>query len=194
MRIVINIILLLAVVGLSYMLYDSIAEPIEFKEAWKARETKVKTQLEKIRTAQVAYKNIVGEYAPTFDTLQKVLSTEEFVVRSVIGDPDDPNAKLIITETRVNALDSMTRLGIDLADIRYVPYTDNQEFDLTAKVLDEYQNAKNIPVLQVSVRIKDYMGPWADPDFSKYDANYKPNYTTKFGDLTRPSTDGNWRK
>lgn len=195
MRIVINIILFLAVVGLSYLLYDSIATPIQFREAWKERESKVASKLDKIRKAQIAYKSIKDEYAPTFDELENVLSTDSFKLVAVVGDPDDPNAKIQYITTFVNAKDSMQRVGIDVEELRYVPYTDNQEeFTMEAKVLPEYQKVKDVPVVQAGVRIRDYMGQWGNKKYAMYDPQYNPDALTKFGSLTAPTTDGNWRK
>ena len=194
MRFLINIVLLAAVVGLSYLLYTSIAEPIQFRTEWTDRERTVKTKLEQIRDAQIAFKGIVGEYAGSFDTLEEVLKTGTFEIVSVIGDPDDPNAVLTRVTTSVNALDSMKTLGINLDSLRYVPYTNGQEFDIEARVLPEFQNAKNIPVVRVGVKISDYMGKWGSNEFKKYDNFYDPNKRTQFGDLNKPSTNGNWRQ
>ena len=194
MKIVINILLTAAVCGLIYLLYQSIAEPIQFEEEWAKRERKVANQLEDVRTAQLAFKDIVGYYAPNFDTLVEVLKTENFKIKNVIGDPDDPNSNYREFTTEVNALDSMNTLGIRLDSLQFIPYTDGKEFDLVAKVLPEYQNAKNIPVLKVSALVGDYMGAWAHPRYNRYNKNYNPNSILFFGDLGKPTTDGNWRK
>lgn len=194
MRIAINIVLVLAIVGLSYLLYASIAEPIQFRTEWRDRETAVKKKLEKIRDAQVAYKSIKGTYASSFDSLALVLQSDSFELVAIEGDPNDPNAQVKRTVTYVNALDSMQRLGINLDSLRYVPFTDGIEFEVKADVLDEYQNAKNIPVVEVGVRIKDYMGKYGSKKYAMYDQSYDPNSFTKFGDLLKPSTNGNWRK
>ena len=193
MRIVINILLFLVVVALGYLLYQSLSEPILFESEWAKRENAVKNKLMQIRDAQIAYKSIKGEYAPTFDDLTKVLTEEKFEIKSVIGDPDDPNSNYQTITTYVNAVDSMQSLGINLDSLMYVPFSDSS-FVMNALVLEEYQNAKNIPVMECKVRIRDYMGPYADPKFSRYNKQYKPETYTKFGDLTTPSTDGNWRK
>lgn len=194
MRIAINIVLVLAIVGLSYLLYASIAEPIQFRTEWRDRETVVKRKLENIRDAQVAYKSIKGTYAPSFDSLALVLQSDSFELVAIEGDPNDPNAEVKRTTTYVNALDSMARLGISLDSLRFVPFTDGQEFEIQADILDEYQNAKNIPVVRVGVRIKDYMGKYGSKKYAMYDQAYDPNGFTMFGDLTKPSTNGNWRK
>ncbi|MGB0862791.1 MAG: hypothetical protein ACPG19_06160 [Saprospiraceae bacterium] len=175
-------------------MYQGIAEPIQFRSEWRDREEAVRDQLIQIRDAQIAYKSIVGKYAPTFDTLEQVLRTEKFVIKSLSGDPEvDENVVEIITE--LSALDSMTTLGINLDSLRFVPYTNGIVFDMESKVLEEYQSAKNIPVIKVTANVKDYMGKWATPKYSKYDGNYDPKRGKLFfGDLNKPSTNGNWRQ
>lgn len=194
MKIAINIVLFLVAAALAYVLYQGIAEPIQFRSEWRDREGAVKDQLEKVRDAQIAYKSIVGRYASTFDSLEQTLKTESFIIKSLSGDPEvDANVVEIIT--KVSALDSMTTLGINLDSLRYIPYTNGLVFDMETKVLDEYQNAKNIPVIKVSANVRDYMGPWAKMKYAKYDDAYKPKTAkTEFGDLNKPSTNGNWRQ
>ena len=99
----------------------SIAEPIQFKDEWTTRERKVADKLENVRKAQIAFKDIVGYYAPNFDTLALVLKTEKFKIKTTIGDPDDPtsNYREFITETP--AIDSMNTMCINLDSLGYIP-------------------------------------------------------------------------
>ncbi len=194
MKIVLNILLTAAVLGLVYLLYVSIAEPIQFKEEWKLRERKVANQLEDVRKAQIAFKDIVGYYATTFDTLAQVLKTENFKIKTTIGDPDDPNSNFREFYTEVPAIDSINAMGINLDSLAYIPYSDGEEFTIIAKVLPEYQSAKNIAVISVSTTVETYMGPWGAKRFNRYDAMYNPKAKLFFGNLEKPSTDGNWRK
>lgn len=194
MKIVLNILLTAAVLGLVYLLYTSIAEPIQFREEWRVRERKVADKLEDVRTAQIAFKDIVGYYAPNFDTLAQVLKTQNFTIKATIGDPDDPNSNYREFTTTRSALDSMNTLGIDLDNLAKVPYSDNAEFTIVTKILAEYQSAKNIAVLSVYTPVETYMGEWANPRFSQYEPTYNPKDKLYFGNLEKPSTDGNWRK
>lgn len=194
MKILINLLLTLVVAGLGWVLYNSIAEPIQFGEEWRAREKKVSKKLEQVRTAQLAFKDIVGYYATSFDTLSTVLKSSNFEIKTIIGDPNAENADFKVITSYVPTLDSMTALGINLDSLQYIPYTDGKTFDIEAKVLPEYQNAKNIPVVMVSTVVGDYMGPWNNKKYNKYDQTYNPKAKLFFGNLGAPSTDGNWRK
>ncbi len=193
MRLVINLVLVLIALFLVYALYESIREPIAFKSETEKRRNAVTTKLMKIRTAQEAYRDITGEFAPNFDTLADVLANGDFRIIKVLGDPDDPNFRGTITydTTYSPAKDSMRRLlGMNNFDsLRYCPYS-NVSFDIEAKVI-EYQKTK-VPVVQVGTPWKNFMGKFADPSYKRYDQNYDPEKPIKFGNLYAPNLAGNW--
>lgn len=193
MRIVIDIVLIAVIAGLVYLLYANIQEPIEFKNEKQKRERAVINKLIEVRQAQEHYRSITGEFASNFDTLKEVLSTGEFMVVNVMGDPDDPNSSEIIYDTTYfPAADSMRSLGINLDSLRFVPYTEGHTFDMQADTLT-YQKTR-VTVVEVGVVRREFMGPYADPRFAKYDNTYDPNTRLKFGDMNAPNTSGNWER
>lgn len=194
MRLVINLILIAIVAFLVYALYSSIREPIAFKTEKERRERLVVDKLIKIRTAQEAYRDITGEFAPSFDTLSYVLENDSFAIVRVVGDPDDPDFTGEITYDTVYrpALDSMQSvLGMRSFDsLRYIPFTRGKTFDIAAKVID-YQKTE-VPVVEVGTQRSNFMGPYADPRFARYDQDYDPSEPIKFGNLYAPNLSGNW--
>jgi len=193
MRIVINIVLLLATVGLVYLLYSSIQEPILFKKERTRREEAVIARLVQIRTAQEAYRDITGRYAPTFDTLKEVLTNGKFKIVSVIGDPDDPNFTGKITYDTIfrPALDSIKAMGIDLEALRYIPFSEKKDvFDLAADTLT-YQGTL-VQVVECKAQRTTFMGKFGNTSYAKYDKAYDPTSYLKFGNLTQPNLSGNW--
>jgi hypothetical protein len=195
MRIIINLVLALIVLGLIWVLISSIREPIAFKAEKEKRERAVVDKLMKIRTAQEAFRNIKGEFAPTFDSLSLVLENDSFAIVSVIGDPDDPNftGEIVYDTTYVPARDSMRNsLGSNLDSLRFVPYGAGATFDIQADTIS-YQST-NVPVVEVGVRRKVFMGPYADPRFARYDNGYDPNSIVKFGNMNAPNLSGNWER
>jgi len=189
MRIVINIVLVLIIAALAYMLVDSIREPIQFQDERERRETAVETKLDQIRTAQESYRDITGEFAPTFDTLQQVLSTENFAIVSIVGDKDN-DEEITYDTLFVPAADSISKLGIVLDSLPYIPYTKGERFDIRADTLT-YQ-AILVYVTEVSTTRDKFMGKYADPRYKRYDDTYNPNGVIKFGDMSKPSLAGNW--
>ncbi len=193
MRKIFNILLLLLAGLLAFLLYKSIEEPIAFEKFRKERKGTVVAQLESIREAQKLYQGITGEYAADFDTLADVLTNGSFSIIKVIGDPDDPNFTGEITYDTIlrPAIDSVRKMNIDLANLRFVPYTDKKKtFDIDAAVV-VYQST-DVPVVQVGTPWNTFMGTYGDPRFAQYDQKYNPKSAIKFGDMTKPNLNGNW--
>ncbi len=193
MRIVINIVLLLITIGLVYLLYSSIQEPIEFKKERTRREDAVIARLMQIRTAQEAFRDITGGFAKNFDTLESVLTNGKFKIIKVIGDPDDPNFTGVITYDTVyqSAIDSITALGIDLDSIPFVPFSGRRhQFEMNADTMT-YQGTL-VQVVECKTARKNFMGRFGDPAFAKYDKSYDPESYLKFGNMTQPNLSGNW--
>lgn len=194
MRLVINLILAVIVILLVWVLIQSIREPIAFKSEKERREQAVIDKLMEIRTAQEAYRDIKGMFANSFDTLSYVLRTDSFATIKVIGDPDDPNYTGAITyDTSYSpAYDSIQALGINLDSLRFVPFGNGATFDIAADTI-EYQST-NVPVVQVGIQRKVFMGPFADARFSRYDNGYDPGSIIKFGNMNAPNLSGNWER
>lgn len=192
MRLVINLVLAAIVVGLVWVLISSIREPIAFKRERERREQAVIDKLRMIRQAQEAFRDIKNGFAPSFDSLRKVLRTDSFRVINVIGDPDDPNFTGEVTYDTFYfpAFDSIQELGIKLDSIEYVPFGGGVTFDIAADTLT-YQSTL-VNVVEVGTPRKTYMGRFADPSYARYDQSYNPNSIIKFGDMNKPNLSGNW--
>jgi type II secretory pathway pseudopilin PulG len=189
MRIVINLVLVLIIAALAYLLIDSIREPIQFQSEREKRESAVEFKLEQIRTAQESFRDITGEFAPTFDTLQQVLRNENFAIVSIVGDIDN-DEEITYDTLFVPAADSISKLGIVLDSLPYIPYTNGERFDIRADTMT-YQ-AILVHVTQVSTTRDKFMGKFADPRYKRYDDTYDPTGVIKFGDMSKPSLAGNW--
>lgn len=194
MRIIINVVLILLIIGLVLALYGGIQEPIKFKAEKDRREQVVIAKLMQIRTAQELYRNITEQFAPNFDTLKQVLENEKFAIVSVTGDPDDPNFKGVIEydTTYSPAIDSIRALGLNLDSLKYVPFGGGATFDMKAEIID-YQSTK-VPVVEVGTKRKVFMGNFGDTRFRKYDQKFDPEKPLKFGNLTAPNLSGNWER
>lgn len=192
MRILINLILAVIVVGLVWVLIQSIREPIAFKAEKEKRERAVVDKLMQIRTAQEAFRDITGGFAPTFDSLAYVLKNDSFAIIKVIGDPDDPNftGEVEYDTSKAAAIDSILALGINVDSLKFVPYGRGATFDIAADTLT-YQSTL-VSVVEVGTRRESFMGPFADPRFARYDQKYDPKSVIKFGNMNAPNLAGNW--
>ena len=194
MRLIINLVLFALTIGLVWVLYSTISEPIEFKAVKDARRDAVVDRLVMVRNAQELYRDITGEFAADFDTLDQVLREGKVMLISVYGDPDDPsNTDAIRYDTTYTpAIQNAKEAGIVLDSLPYIPYSSGQKFDIQADTLTYQKTLVN--VVQVGTRWKNFMGAYADGRFARYDNSYDPNKTIKFGNMNAPNTSGNWER
>ena len=192
MRLLINLILAAAVIGLIWTLISSIQEPIAFKAEKEKRERAVVERLMDVRTAQDLFRSIKGGFSPTFDSLKEVLTNDSFAVVKVIGDPDDPNftGEIIYDTILSPAIDSIRNLGINLDSLALVPYGGGVKFEIAADTLTYQKTTVN--VVEVGIPRRVFMGKYKDKRFAKYDQSYDPNKPLKFGNMNAPNLSGNW--
>ena len=83
------LILPIIIIGLVYLIVESIMEPIRFNEQKEAREEVAIQRLKDIRDLQVAFKSEYGHFSPTFDSLKLFYNTGNIKVVMQIGSKDD---------------------------------------------------------------------------------------------------------
>lgn len=191
MRLIINFVLILLIILLGYMLYNSINEPILFNRVKNQRKEAVADRLKQVRSAQEIYRLVKGKYASDFDSLIYTLRNERIAYENIEGDPDDPtNTNFIRTVTYSAAIDTVNKLGIVLDSLPFVPFSGGKKFELRADKI-EYQGTI-VDVVEVGTRWKEFMGEYGLNRYKKYDSSYDPDGSFKFGDLSRPIISGNW--
>ena len=190
MRYAISFLLVLLIGFLAYMLFANIKEPITFHAEKTAREEVVFNKLDQIRESQTIFKDITGKFAHDFDTLISVLKTDSIEFVKVIGDPDSED-EFITTYTYSPAIDSIRAMGINLDSLRYVPFSSTgKHFDIKADTITYQQTL--VHVCEVGTRYKEFMGKYASEKFARYDNLYKPSGQVKFGNMEKPTLNGNW--
>lgn len=148
MKTILQIVLLIVILGLSYAIYESIMQPIRFQEKQKIRSTAVIDRLKSIRDVQVAYRNINERYTGSFDTLIDFLKTANIPVVKMEGSLTDSLIEAGVTEAKalamglikrdtiyVPAKDSLVKKGFNPDSLQYVPYTDKAKFEMGAGIL-----------------------------------------------------------
>jgi len=153
MKAVIHVILIAAICVVAYFVYESVQQPIRFLAEKDLRYDATVQRLKDIRTAQVAYRGEYKKYTGSFDTLIDFLKTGEFKVVQIIGDVDDEAAvaagKISRDTIRIPVLDSLFKKGYAVDSIRYVPYTQNVEFELAA---GDFEAGKvTVPVFEAKI-------------------------------------------
>ena len=89
LKIVVEILLALAAVGLVYLIYTSVMKPVNFNKE-KAHRTEVAVQrLKDIRTLEVAYKGVHGRFTADIDSLKQFYNEGKMDIVMQIGSHDD---------------------------------------------------------------------------------------------------------
>ncbi|MBQ7622389.1 MAG: type II secretion system protein [Bacteroidales bacterium] len=88
-KILLEIVLLLAICGLVFALVSSIMKPVNFNKQRAHRETVAIQRLKDIRTLQVAYKSANGRFVSTIDSLKAFYENGKMSIIMQIGSADD---------------------------------------------------------------------------------------------------------
>jgi hypothetical protein len=210
MRTVIQVVLVTAIIFLSYMVYESIMNPIRFNKLKDIREKKTIARMIDIRESEKAYKDVHFRFTSNFDSLIYFLKNDSFSVVKAIGMIPESlldsvglkKAKEIALErglikreiTKVAVLDSLFGKRYAVDSIRFVPYADTAQFIMVA---DQYVTPSklNVQVLEVSV-LYEILLNGLDPQLVVNYGDERKKITSfpglKLGSLTEGTLTGNW--
>ena len=144
---IIQLILALAIIGLSFYIYKLIATPIKFENEQKVREAAVIERIKDIRSAERQFKSKYQRFTASFDTLINFVLTETMEGERKIVDEDDSVAMAQLKRLKKKNIETFTfsvkdslfkhLSEKDVRDLRYIPFTDNQtEFILEAGIIN----------------------------------------------------------
>jgi hypothetical protein len=149
MKTVLQILLFIVAVVLSFFIYKSIQRPIEFDKAKKARYDATVQRLKDIRKAEIAYKDVYGKFTGSWDTLINFIKNEQIVTVRKVGELTDSMVEAGISEkkavqmglivrdsVRVSALEAIFNKGYNADNLKYIPVPgEPSEFQLGATVI-----------------------------------------------------------
>jgi hypothetical protein len=200
----IQIALLLLIVFLSYELYQSIKEPIVFKNEKDKRYDAVINRLKEIRALQIAYKQRHGLYSDNWDTLIHFAKSESFRVVKAIGTRPDSIATdaqalamgLIKRDTLyVNVRDSLFKTKMHIDSLKFVPFGKGEIFFL-AKDTIRTSSGVTVPVFEANVHNKVILNGLSKKEIINMNAEAKKLKRfpgLKVGDVKEPNNNaGNW--
>lgn len=164
MKTIIQVLLVIAIVALSYFCIDSINQPVRFKKDYQERVDKVVERLKEIRSAQVAYKSVHGDFTPSFDVLIEFVKNDSLPMVRMEGSLTDSMLEAGVTElmalkqgiikrdtTRISVKDSLFKKKAWTPDsLRYVPCTDNKQFEMGASEIQTVSGV-SVPVFEAKV-------------------------------------------
>lgn len=137
MKTVIQIVLVALVLIISYLLYTSVARPLDFEKAKDKRYAAIVARLMDIRKAELEYKNVNGKFTGSWDTLIHFVKTGKIPLVRKIGMLTDSmieagwtekqalkEGKIIRDTVYVSAVDTLFGKNYDIDKIKYVPVPD----------------------------------------------------------------------
>lgn len=115
MKTVIQIALFIVAVVLTYFIYRSIQEPLEFEKAKDARYAATIERLKDIRKAELAYKDVYGKFTGSWDTLINFVKYDSVLNVRKIGELTDSMIEAGISERKA------IKMGLLIRDTIKVP-------------------------------------------------------------------------
>ncbi|SMO36972.1 hypothetical protein SAMN06265379_101325 [Saccharicrinis carchari] len=169
MKTVIQIVLVIAIIALGYFCVESINRPIRFIKNQKMRSEAVIKRLKDIRTAEIAYKSTKEKFTGNFDSLIHFVKNDSLKLVKKEGSLSDSLIEAGWTEEKalelgmikrdtmlVSVLDSLFGKQYPIDSLRYVPFTDGEEFILEAGVVETGSGVK-VQVFEAKVHNNVYL-------------------------------------
>jgi len=195
-RTVIQIVLLLVIIVLAYLVYQSVNKPMKFNAEKDKREAIVIQDLKDIRSGQLIYKKMNDKYAGNFDTLLIFLREGQIPIVKKVPDPEDTTFTRTINDTigYIVVADSLygRRLNFILDSLPFIPGA-GVMYELDAGEVEK--GGLNVHVFEASGRYEEILKGLekqmvvnlikARKDIEKFPG-------LKVGSMEEPSTDGNW--
>ena len=146
----------LLIIGLAFLLYRSINEPVKFNKELSQRQSVAIEQLKDIRTLQVTYRDTYGHYAPVMDSLIDFYNNGKITIMRQIGSEDDSVAVLHTEAVKKN-------------------YRNLKGEKLMEKLYELYENGDNNLIVRIpqQTSVKDTLFK-NRPDFNVKNLHYIP--------------------
>lgn len=176
-----------------YLDYSSVQNKLKFIEQKSAREKRVVERLIDIRSAEVSYKNLYGEYAGNFDALINHVKNDSMPVVKAIGAVPDTLTELKAVELGIvsrdtlliSVRDTLFPKGFPIDSLRYVPMSGGQEFELQSGEVEK--NQLTVKVFEAFANNEKILhGIDLSEDFVDLTEGLR------VGSMTEPHTRGNW--
>ena len=161
MRTVIQVLLFIVAVALTYFIYQSIQRPISFEKERNERYAVTIERLKDIRKAQIAFKDVHGRFTGSWDTLINFVKYDSVRIVRKIGNLTDSMVEkglterkamqlgLIVRDTiRESVLTSVFGENFNADKLKVIPVTDTTAFfQLGATVITTGSGIK-VPVFE----------------------------------------------
>ncbi|MEL6810608.1 MAG: hypothetical protein AAFP76_04685 [Bacteroidota bacterium] len=210
MKLIIQLVLWVIILFLGWKLYDSVIGPVQFNKKKEQRYEQVIAKLKDIKAAQLAHKEITGDFSGDFNGLVSFLDTAKFAITerrdSSYADVEKNKAygidegyyiDVIVVDTLdfVSVKDSLFKDDTRYKNMANVPDSD-AKFELKSGKLEK--NGINYSVFEAKVAKKIVLdGMNKDLILQEEQVNSVDGVNGAFisvGSMTEISTSGNWPK
>ena len=196
-NLIIKVLLTIVIIGLAYLVYESVMEPVRFNKERDIRKSLVVQNLKDIRNAQMAYKSIYNKYTQSFDTLLEFINNGEIPVVKMIPDPNDTTFTKSIKDTiaYINVKDSLfsSRNDFKVNKLAIIPFSEGDTFKLEAGEIDKGNIM--IQVFEASALNLQFLKGLNEQLILNYNDLLESSEQfpgLKVGSMVEASTDGNW--
>ncbi|MCG9910896.1 MAG: hypothetical protein MH137_06290 [Flavobacteriales bacterium] len=178
---------------LAFQNVNVVQSDIEFKNQSNFRYGVVRERLEKIREAQVAYRNEKGQFAEDFDVLIEFVRNGQMKIIKKVGNEDD-SLQVALGKVRRDTVfvpvlgNGFNPANYPIDSLKYIPYGQGQMFNLAAGILGAEGAEYRPPVFEASANFKTFMSDLG----TKY-GKVVPDSVIKVGSMIEPTTNGNWK-
>jgi len=207
---IINLILLALAVYFSYNIYQSIYEPVKFNKVKVERYQKIVDRLKDIRNAELAHREVTGDYSDNFDSLVKFIDTAKFTITQqrdssykyfdkAYGIEKEKDTVLIDTLGFASIKDSLFKNSDRYKEMMWVPIPGKEKqvkFELKKDYLTK--NQVKIPVFMARVDKAEVLYD-QNPDLVAQEKTIKSTKEIngpyiQVGSLDEINDSGNWPK
>jgi len=209
MKVVITILLWIGIVILGYYNYKAIWGPVEFNKVKKERYEKVIDKLKHIRNAQLAHREIIGGFESDFNGLIKFIDTAEYTItqrrdssvldkefQKTYGVDKYVEKTFIDTLGTKSVADSLFDSPEQYQNMKYVPFTDNETFQMEAGTIKVKDN--DVSVFEVKVNKRKILSDLDQDLVAQEEQTVSVDGVNgkyiKVGSMEQVNTKGNWPK
>ena len=202
--------IILAVVGLVYVIYVQISTPIRFDKETKAKKAQVIDRIKDIRTAQRAFKSKYQHFTASFDSLSAFVLTDTLELERKIVDEDDSAAMAMLKKSGKKNIEKFKIAVIDtifapkkvtrqdVENFRFIPGTGNKaQFIMEAGIITT-ESKVVIPVVECRAPYKAFLDTVAYRQevinlIDEEQNNFNRYPGVKFGSMDSGNNEaGNW--
>ncbi len=194
MKTIIQIALTIVILALAYFVYDSVMEPVRFRQVVEKREAEIIQNLKDIREVQRSHRSRYQRFTSDLDSLVRFYNVDSLTLVRAIGSVPDTlteseAVRLGIVERDtiwIAVRDSLLRhMDRPIDSLPYVPYGGGERFDMQAGKIE--RGLVELPVFEASVQPIVYMG-----DVDNWRVYYTREEGLRVGSMQEAVLDGNW--